>query len=107
MCYSIMLLNTDLHLADIESKMTRSQFVKNTMSTIKHAAIDSAPDSFERASILPGKNSSLNPTEENPMFIEEEQEQRLKRQEPEAEGHKSAGWGTPQQGAAGRRGRGP
>lgn len=77
MCYSIMLLNTDLHLADIESKMTRSQFVKNTMSTIKHAAIDSAPDSFERASILPGKNSSLNPTEENPMFIEEEQEQRL------------------------------
>src|SRR5690606_33869985 len=27
-CYSIMLLNTDLHMADIEQKMTRSQFVK-------------------------------------------------------------------------------
>ena len=77
MCYSIMLLNTDLHLADIESKMTRSQFVKNTMSTIKHAAIDSAPYSFERASILPGKNGLLTPTEENPVSMEEEQEQRI------------------------------
>src|SRR5579871_801474 len=35
--YSILLVNTDLHLADIPSsqKMTKSQFVKNTISTIK------------------------------------------------------------------------
>lgn len=59
MCYSIMLLNTDLHLADIESKMTRSQFIKNTMTTIKQALADSEPDSFDRPSILPGKNHSL------------------------------------------------
>ncbi|KAK8175117.1 Sec7 domain-containing protein [Phyllosticta citrichinensis] len=33
-CYSLLLLNTDLHMADIESKMTRSQFIKNTLPTI-------------------------------------------------------------------------
>lgn len=61
-CYSIMLLNTDLHVADIESKMTRSQFIKNTMTTIKQALEDAAPEAFDRASILPGKghNSETN-----------------------------------------------
>ncbi|KAI1385855.1 uncharacterized protein F4822DRAFT_356186 [Hypoxylon trugodes] len=63
MCYSIMLLNTDLHLADIDQKMTRSQFVKNTMTTVKHALADSAPEAFDRASILPGKNSLLSPAD--------------------------------------------
>ncbi|KAK8138057.1 hypothetical protein PG984_001437 [Apiospora sp. TS-2023a] len=63
MCYSIMLLNTDLHLADIESKMTRSQFVKNTMTTIKQAVEDSVPDAFDRPTILPGRNTLLSPTE--------------------------------------------
>ncbi|KAM0546690.1 hypothetical protein ACHAPJ_010727 [Fusarium lateritium] len=55
-CYSIMLLNTDLHMADIESKMTRSQFIKNTMTTILQAVDESAPDAFHRPSILPDKN---------------------------------------------------
>lgn len=50
-----MLLNTDLHMADIESKMTRSQFVKNTMGTVRRAAVDSVPEAFDRPSILPGK----------------------------------------------------
>lgn len=60
-CYSIMLLNTDLHVADIESKMTRSQFVKNTMTTIKQALGDAAPAAFDkRASILPGKGQGQN-----------------------------------------------
>ncbi|KAI0123772.1 hypothetical protein BJ170DRAFT_94388 [Xylariales sp. AK1849] len=63
MCYSIMLLNTDLHLADIEQKMTRSQFVKNTMTTVKAALADSDPEAFERPSILPGKNAHLSPAE--------------------------------------------
>lgn len=58
-CYSIMLLNTDLHMADIESKMTRSQFIKNTMTTVRHALADSAPGTFDRPSILPGKGSNL------------------------------------------------
>ncbi|KAJ6784553.1 hypothetical protein PWT90_07757 [Aphanocladium album] len=58
-CYSIMLLNTDLHLADIEHKMTRSQFVKNTLSTIRQALHESNPDAFNRPSILPDKSSML------------------------------------------------
>ncbi|UKZ76287.1 hypothetical protein TrVFT333_003988 [Trichoderma virens FT-333] len=58
-CYSIMLLNTDLHLADIEQKMTRSQFVKNTLTTITQAVEESVPDAFERPSILPEKGSVL------------------------------------------------
>lgn len=61
-CYSILLLNTDLHLADIEQKMTRSQFVKNTMPTIRRAVVDSAPDAFDlRSSVLPGKTSAFDP----------------------------------------------
>jgi len=63
MCYSIMLLNTDLHLADIEQKMTRSQFVKNTMSTVTQALADSAPETLNRSSILPPKNSLLTPND--------------------------------------------
>ncbi|KAJ5692106.1 hypothetical protein N7462_001529 [Penicillium macrosclerotiorum] len=46
-CYSILLLNTDLHLADIEQKMTKSQFVRNTMPTIHRVAMDAAPEGFE------------------------------------------------------------
>ncbi|KAI9879086.1 MAG: hypothetical protein M1830_009605 [Pleopsidium flavum] len=46
-CYSILLLNTDLHLAEIEQKMTRAQFIKNTMPTIRRVAADAAPDAFE------------------------------------------------------------
>ncbi|TQV92232.1 hypothetical protein V2A60_004517 [Cordyceps javanica] len=58
-CYSIMLLNTDLHMADIESKMTRSQFVKNTLSTIRQALHESNPDAFQRPSILPDRSPML------------------------------------------------
>ncbi|KAJ2966662.1 hypothetical protein NQ176_g10041 [Zarea fungicola] len=58
-CYSIMLLNTDLHVADIEQKMTRSQFVKNTLSTIRQALLESKPDAFQRPSILPDKSPML------------------------------------------------
>ncbi|PWY69781.1 hypothetical protein BO70DRAFT_146280 [Aspergillus heteromorphus CBS 117.55] len=39
-CYSLLLLNTDLHLADIDQKMTKSQFVRNTMPTIHRVAAD-------------------------------------------------------------------
>ncbi|KAB5518202.1 hypothetical protein GE09DRAFT_1012075, partial [Coniochaeta sp. 2T2.1] len=57
-CYSIMLLNTDLHMADIESKMTRSQFVKNTMTTVKQAVGECGPEAFERPTILPNKGQN-------------------------------------------------
>lgn len=53
--YSLLLLNTDLHMADIEQKMTRAQFIKNTMPTIRRVAADAAPDGFEnpRSATLP------------------------------------------------------
>lgn len=66
-CYSIMLLNTDLHLADIEHKMTRGQFVKNTLTTIVHAIEEDTPAEFNRrGSILPGKGSTLATDEVRP-----------------------------------------
>ncbi|KAM5437022.1 hypothetical protein MferCBS31731_005677 [Microsporum ferrugineum] len=45
-CYSLLLLNTDLHLADIEQKMTKPQFIKNTMPTIQRVVAEAAPDAF-------------------------------------------------------------
>ena len=51
-------------MADIEQKMTRSQFVKNTMGTVTQALAEAAPDAFEkRPSILPEKNSMLSAKE--------------------------------------------
>ena len=60
-CYSLLLLNTDLHLADIDSKMTRQQFVRNTMPTIRRVVVDAAPDAFEqgRSSMLPPPRSPI------------------------------------------------
>ncbi|KAI1103688.1 hypothetical protein F4804DRAFT_217810 [Jackrogersella minutella] len=76
MCYSIMLLNTDLHLADIDQKMTKSQFVKNTMTTIHYALLDSAPEAFDRASVLPGKNSMLSPADSEAIMSYEPEPER-------------------------------
>lgn len=39
--------------------MTRSQFVKNTMPTIRKSVSESAPDAFARPTVLPGKNQSF------------------------------------------------
>lgn len=33
--YSVLLLNTDLHVAELASRMSRNQFVRNTMTTIQ------------------------------------------------------------------------
>ncbi|KAI1429084.1 hypothetical protein F5Y12DRAFT_799222 [Xylaria sp. FL1777] len=75
LCYSIMLLNTDLHIADIEQKMTRSQFVKNTMSTVTRTVVGSVPEALNRSSILPSKNSLLSPADsETPTLTDGDQE---------------------------------
>ncbi|EZF70417.1 hypothetical protein H105_07231 [Trichophyton soudanense CBS 452.61] len=47
--YSLLLLNTDLHLADIDQKMTKPQFIKNTMPTIQRVVIEAAPEAFSTA----------------------------------------------------------
>jgi hypothetical protein len=57
-CYSILLLNTDLHLADIGQKMTRNQFVRNALPTVVRVAEDAEVSSTIRGSSL----SSLAPT---------------------------------------------
>ncbi|KAL9103257.1 MAG: hypothetical protein Q9163_001679 [Psora crenata] len=58
-CYSILLLNTDLHQAEIETKMTRTQFLKNIMPTIRRVVTDAVPDAFTnpRASTMPPTRS--------------------------------------------------
>ena len=33
--YSLLLLNTDLHVAELSTRMSRNQFVRNTLSTIQ------------------------------------------------------------------------
>lgn len=40
--YSVLLLNTDLHVADVSSHMSRQQFIKNTMNTIHGHAFSSS-----------------------------------------------------------------
>ena len=54
-CYSILMLNTDLHQAEIETKMTRNQFLKNIMPTVRRVVTDAAPDAFtnNRSSTMP------------------------------------------------------
>lgn len=52
-CYSLILLNTDLHLADIGEKMSRSAYVKNTLPTIRRVVADAAPNAFEDNTVKP------------------------------------------------------
>jgi hypothetical protein len=42
-CYSVLLLNTDLHVAEIGQKMTKNQFVRNALPTIKSIASNGEP----------------------------------------------------------------
>ncbi|PVH95402.1 hypothetical protein DM02DRAFT_537455 [Periconia macrospinosa] len=52
-CYSILLLNTDLHVADIESRMTRNQFVKNTLPTVIRVCKDAVRDAAAEETLRP------------------------------------------------------
>ena len=47
--YSLLLLNTDLHIAELSSHMTKQQFLNNTLVTL------------ERPAHLPSSNSTSNP----------------------------------------------
>ena len=71
------MLNTDLHLAEIEQKMTRTQFIKNTLPTIRRVATDAAPDGFEN-NTLPAKSwrDSTFGQATSPTFPAESQEGR-------------------------------
>lgn len=65
-CYSILLLNTDLHLADIDQKMTKSQFVKNAQFTINHIAQEKTDtDSDVRSSSVVKEDVSVSDHADN------------------------------------------
>jgi len=58
--YSIILLNTDLHLADIGGKMSKTAYVKNTLPTIRRVVADAAPNAFDdtiKPSAMPSRAS--------------------------------------------------
>jgi hypothetical protein len=69
------MLNTDLHLADLDQHMTRSQFVKNTLPTIR-AMADAASDTIRQSQkqdrshvpwdMPPTPNSLMHPASERP-----------------------------------------
>lgn len=73
-CYSILLLNTDLHMADIESKMTRGQFVKNTLPTIRRVVDAEIEEANENAQNTQSRSGTpmddpmtpISPTFDNP-----------------------------------------
>ena len=48
-CYSVLLLNTDLYLADVEQKMTKNQFIRNTMPTVNQLVIDASDERSKMA----------------------------------------------------------
>ncbi|KAL9083490.1 MAG: hypothetical protein Q9159_005736 [Coniocarpon cinnabarinum] len=58
-CYSLVLLNTDLHVADLTDKMTRNQFVRNTVPTLRRLAeVESeSPDATIKAKPQPQRGS--------------------------------------------------
>ncbi|ETN45526.1 uncharacterized protein HMPREF1541_09358 [Cyphellophora europaea CBS 101466] len=52
-CYSILLLNTDLHLADIGQKMTKNQFVRNALPTIMGVGDENSEADYLKAGSRP------------------------------------------------------
>ncbi|KAJ3896245.1 hypothetical protein GG344DRAFT_36990 [Lentinula edodes] len=48
--YSLLLLNTDLHVADLTSRMSRSQFVRNTLAAIQMQLQPSSSTSLKASS---------------------------------------------------------
>ncbi|GAB7352140.1 hypothetical protein MBLNU459_g2630t1 [Dothideomycetes sp. NU459] len=83
-CYALLLLNTDHHVADIQHKMTRSEFVKNSMPTIKDAADhtirparqDSRPTLPWQDSAASVQSSSAQATDESETMSLTEQKKR-------------------------------
>ncbi len=58
--FSILLLNTDLHIAELQERMTRQQFVRNTLSAIAESSPDGPvqDDSRSSFSVTPNDFSS-------------------------------------------------
>ncbi|KAJ2918016.1 hypothetical protein MD484_g2383, partial [Candolleomyces efflorescens] len=62
--YSLLLLNTDLHVADLSTRMSRSQFVKNTLTAIQTQLNPSSPLSTSSADLTSYDDCSVRGTSE-------------------------------------------
>jgi hypothetical protein len=60
--YSIILLNTDLHMADIGEKMSKNAYVKNTLPTVRRVVADAAPNAFDEQTIKASSASAHRPS---------------------------------------------
>ena len=60
--YSIILLNTDLHMADIGEKMSKNAYVKNTLPTVRRVVADAAPNAFDDQTIKASSASAHRPS---------------------------------------------
>ena len=45
-CYSLVILNGDLHRPEVENKMTRIQYLRNTIQPLADIAVEKVPDAF-------------------------------------------------------------
>ena len=58
--YSLLLLNTDLHVADLATRMSRNQFVRNTVTAIQmqiQPTSPLSPDSMDDRDSLHSENT--------------------------------------------------
>lgn len=46
-CYSVIMLNTDLHSPLVKEKMKKRRFVPNTMGAVRAMAGDNVPEKFD------------------------------------------------------------
>lgn len=58
--YSILLLNTDLHIADIVTHMSRNQFLKNTLNVVHNQYNSKADSADDSSSIASSKTDNTN-----------------------------------------------
>jgi len=69
--YSLLLLNTDLHIAELASHMSRGQFVRNTLSAVNDQIRPPTSASSPSVSLNPAARSSspdlTTPQEESPL----------------------------------------
>jgi len=56
--YSVLMLNTDLHIADMDQRMTRPQFVRNTLPTIRSIAEAAEAESLRKQSAQSQANTA-------------------------------------------------
>lgn len=60
--YSLLLLNTDLHVAELQARMSRNQFVRNTLSAIQmQLQPNSSNSDFDASSVRQGSDGISSP----------------------------------------------